>query len=331
MAEPSIGIRLAGTGMAVPATVLTNDDLAKRVDTSDAWISQRTGIRERRILNDTATVRDLARDAAIQALENAGMVGADLDMLICATLRPEMVCPSTAARVVAEIGAVPAAAVDLNAACSGFVYALNFASSLIRTGAVRTVAVLGAEALSKLTDWQDRGTCVLFGDGAGAAILTASDDPTQGLLHQTMASDGSMWKELYCPREPHHVPADDKIFSGTFDTLQMNGREIYKFAVSTLQKTIEKVLADQGLRSGDLAMVIAHQSNARILESAREKLGLPEDKLYINIDRYGNTSAASIPICLHELNAAGRIKPGDLILFVGLGGGLTWASALWRV
>lgn len=331
MAEPSIGIRLAGTGMAVPATVLTNDDLAKRVDTSDAWISQRTGIRERRILNDTATVRDLARDAAMQALENAGMVGADLDMLICATLRPEMVCPSTAARVVAEIGAVPAAAVDLNAACSGFVYALNFASSLIRTGAVRTVAVLGAEALSKLTDWQDRGTCVLFGDGAGAAILTASDDPTQGLLHQTMASDGSMWKELYCPREPHHVPADDKIFSGTFDTLQMNGREIYKFAVSTLQKTIEKVLADQGLRSGDLAMVIAHQSNARILESAREKLGLPEDKLYINIDRYGNTSAASIPICLHELNAAGRIKPGDLILFVGLGGGLTWASALWRV
>lgn len=331
MAEPSIGIRLAGTGMAVPENVLTNDQLAQRVDTNDQWISQRTGIRQRRILDGGDTVRDLARDAVRQALANANMTGQDLDMLICATLRPEMVCPSTAARVVAEVGAVPAAAVDLNAACSGFVYALNFASSLIRTGAARTIAVVGAEALSKITDWKDRSTCVLFGDGAGAAILTASDNPRQGLIHQTMASDGSMWKELYCPRDAEQVPADDKIFSGTFDTLQMNGREIYKFAVGTLHRTIEKVLADNDLRSDDLSMVIAHQSNARILESAREKLGLPEDKLYINIDRYGNTSAASIPICLHELTAAGRIHEGDLVLFIGLGGGLTWASALWRV
>lgn len=317
--------------MAVPDTVLTNADLAARVDTNDEWITQRTGIRERRVLSDGASVRDLARQAVQQAMASADVTGPQLDMLICATLRPEMVCPSTAARVVAEIGAVPAAAVDLNAACSGFVYALNFASSLIRTGAAGTVAVVGAEALTKITDWSDRRTCVLFGDGAGAAILTASDDPRQGLLHQTMASDGSMWKELYCPRDAAQVPADDKVFSGTFDTLQMNGREIYKFAVSTLQKTIEKVLIDNDLRADDLSMVIAHQSNARILESARERLGLPEDKLYINIDRYGNTSAASIPICLHELNAAGRIRPGDLVLFVGLGGGLTWASALWRV
>jgi 3-oxoacyl-[acyl-carrier-protein] synthase-3 len=273
----------------------------------------------------------MAREATRQAMANAGITGSQLDMLICATLRAEMVCPSTAARVVAELGAVPAAAVDLNAACSGFVYALNFASSLIRTGAARTVAVVGAEALSKVTDWADRRTCVLFGDGSGAAILTASDDPRQGLLHQTMASDGSMWKELYCPRDAGQVPTDDKIFSGSFDTLQMNGREIYKFAVATLQKTIEKVLLDNDLRAQDLGMVIAHQSNARILESARERLGLAEDKLYINIDRYGNTSAASIPICLHELHTAGRVRPGDLVLFVGLGGGLTWASALWRV
>jgi 3-oxoacyl-[acyl-carrier-protein] synthase III len=331
MVQPRLGIRLAGTGMAVPDTVLTNADLAARVETSDEWIMQRTGIRERRILNGRDSVRDLAREATLQAMANAGVTGPQLDMLICATLRPEMVCPSTAARVVAEIGATPAAAVDLNAACSGFVYALNFASSLIRTGTARTVAVVGAEALSKVTDWADRRTCVLFGDGAGAAILTASEDPQQGLLHQIMASDGGMWKELYCPRNADQVPEDDKIFSGAFDTLQMNGREIYKFAVATLQKTVEKVMSDNGLRADDLAMVIAHQSNARILESARERLGLAEDKLYINIDRYGNTSAASIPICLHELNAAGRISSGDLILFVGLGGGLTWASALWRV
>jgi len=326
-----IGVRLAGTGIAVPAKLLTNHDLAQSVDTSDEWIVQRTGIRERRVLEGSGTVRTLAVEAVRGALADAKLQPTNLDMLICATIRPEMVCPSTAARVVAEIGAVPAGALDINAACSGFVYGLNIANGLIRTGTCRTIAVVGAEALTKITDWTDRRTCILFGDGAGAAILTATDDPRQGSLYQSMASDGRMWPELYCPRDAQDLPSGDKIFSGHFNTLQMNGREIYRFAVTTMHASIDKALGACGLKPQDLAMVIAHQSNARILESARQRLGLPEEKLYINIDRYGNTSAASVPICLHELRQAGRVKAGDLVLFVALGGGLTWATNVWRL
>lgn len=327
----SIGVRLVGTGMAVPAKVVTNEDLARRVETSDQWIVQRTGIRERRILQENGTVRELAVEAVRGALADAGLAPVDLDMLICATIRPEMVCPSTAARVVADLGAVPAGALDINAACSGFVYGLNVAHGLIKTGACRTIAVVGAEALSKITDWEDRRTCILFGDGAGAAILRACEDPQPGCLYQSMASDGRLWAELYCPREPRDLPVGDRIFSGKYNTLQMNGREIYKFAVTTMQAAIDKALAACGLKAEDLAMVIAHQSNARILESARQRLNLAEDKLYINIDRYGNTSAASVPICLHELRQAGRVRSGDLVLFVAIGGGMTWATSVWRM
>lgn len=315
----------------MPPKVLTNQDLACMVDTTDEWILQRTGIQQRRILESDCSVRDLAVKAVRAAMEDARLEPTALDMLICATIRPEMVCPSTAARVVAEVGAVPAGALDINAACSGFVYGLNVANGLIRTGACKTIALVGAEALSKITDWRDRRTCILFGDGAGAAILTASEDPRQGSLYQSMASDGRMWPELYCPREPRDLPPGDKIFSGNYNTLQMNGREIYKFAVTTMHAAIEKALAACALKAEDLSMVVAHQSNARILESARQRLGLGEDKLYINIERYGNTSAASVPICLHELRQAGRVKAGDLVLFVALGGGLTWATSVWRM
>ncbi|NJL31164.1 MAG: beta-ketoacyl-ACP synthase 3 [Phycisphaerales bacterium] len=232
-----------------------------------------------------------------------------LDMVICATITPEMVCPSTAAQVVADVGAVPAAAMDLNAACSGFVYALSVATAMIRTGQAKTIAVIGTETLSSITDWKDRRTCVLFGDGAGAVILTASDDAGQGPLHTIMHSDGSMWQELYVPRDQHNIPPGDKIFSGNFNTLQMNGQAIFKFAVSTLKKVIDESLAAHNLKPADLAMIIPHQSNIRILESARDRLGLGEDKLYINIDRYGNTSGASVPICLHELWSSGKSRP----------------------
>ncbi len=324
------GVRLAGTGMCLPPQSVTNVDLSKRVETSDEWIQQRTGIRERRIADEQTSLLPLARGAVEAALRDARMEPRQLDLLLLATITAEMCCPSTAARVVADLGASPAGAMDISAACSGFVYSLNMASSLIQSGFYRTIAVVGAEVLSKITDWNDRRTCVLFGDGAGAAIVTASDNPDEGCIYQSMSSNGGLWKELYVPRTPGDVPGGAD-FSGAYNTLQMNGREVYKFAVTTLMSSIEETLAATGYKASDLAVIIPHQSNARILESAREKLGLPPEKLYINIDRFGNTSAASVPICLHELMAAGKLKKGDLVLFVALGGGLTWASSLWRI
>ncbi|MEE9212953.1 MAG: beta-ketoacyl-ACP synthase III [Phycisphaeraceae bacterium] len=327
----AMGVRLAGTGISVPQRVLTNDDLAKMVQTSDDWITQRTGIKERRIADEGTTVRDLARDALVQAIQNAGIEPRQIDLLLCATLTPEMCCPSTAARLVAELGATPAGAMDLSAACSGFVYALNIAAGMIQARTHQTVAIVGVETLSRITDYNDRRMCILFGDGAGAAIVTASDDPGQGCVYQSMHSDGSLWHELYCPRTEADLPEDHDSFSGTFNTLQMNGREVYKFAVTTLRRMIDEALQAAGVTLQDLAMIIPHQSNKRILESARDRLGLPPDKMIINIDRYGNTSAASVPLCLHEQIELGRLKTGDLVLFVAIGGGMTWATSLWRL
>ncbi len=325
------GVAILGTGVCLPPRVLTNDDLAKRVDTTDAWISQRTGIKTRRIVEDGQTVRDLAREALGSALDNAGLKPDELDMVLLATMTPEMVCPNTAARVVAELGATPAGAMDISAACSGFVYALNVASSLIESGAYRTVGVIGAETLSQLVDYTDRRTCILFGDGAGAAVLQAVDDPQRGCLHQAMHSDGRLWGELYVPRDESHLPPDAEGFSGAYNTLQMNGREVYKFAVTTTQRMMQEALDAAGVTADDLALVISHQSNKRILESARDRFGLPEEKLFINIDRFGNTSAASAAICLHEAREEGRIKEGDLVLYCAIGGGMAWTTSLWRM
>lgn len=324
------GVRLAGTGMSLPSRIVPNSDLTKLVETSDDWIRQRTGITQRYVLGPGQTMRQLAKEAAAQAIQNAGIEPEQLDMLLCATMTPEMCCPSTAARVVDELGAAPAGAADVSAACSGFVYALNMAESLVRGGMYRHIAVIGAEAVSTILDWKDRRTCVLFGDGAGAAILSASDDPDQGSVHHTMSSKGSLWHILYCPRTDDQLPPGNE-FSGAHETLQMDGREVYKFAVTTMISAIKKTLDAAGFTPNDLAMIVSHQSNKRIMESARQKLRLPEDKLYINIDRYANTSAASVPICLHELMEADRLKEGDLVLFVGLGGGMSWATNLWRM
>ena len=327
---PPPGVRLIGTGVATPGQVVTNDELAKTVDTNDQWITQRTGIKQRRRVDAGTTERHLAKEALAQAIKRAGIEPGQLDMVICATMTPEMSCPSTASRLVAELGAVPAGAIDISAACSGFVYGLNMASCMVETGRYRTVAVVGTEALSRIIDWQDRNTCILFGDGAGAAIITASDDPNQGCLYQSMASNGDHWHLIYVPREEAHVPPG-AVFNGSLNTLQMNGREVYKFAVTTLQSMIEQAMDQCGLKPSDLTIIIPHQSNQRILESVRDKLGLPAEKVYINIERHGNTSAASVPIALHELMASERLAPGDLVLFAGLGGGLTWSSSLWRL
>lgn len=326
----STGVAIIGTGVCLPERILTNNDLAKLVDTNDDWITQRTGIKTRRVVDDKTSVRDLARDALKAALDRASIEASELDLVIVATITPEMVCPNTAARVVAELGATPAGAMDLSAACSGFVYALNVATSLIESGHYRTVGVIGAETLSQIVDYKDRRTCILFGDGAGAAVLQAVDDPSRGCLVQKMHSDGNVWGELYVPSKEAHLPEGNE-FTGAYNTLQMNGREVYKFAVTTTQKMMAETLEEAGVKPDDLSLVISHQSNKRILESARDRFGLPEEKLYINIDRFGNTSAASAPICLHEANEAGMIKTGDLVLFCAIGGGMTWTTSLWRM
>ncbi|QDU71102.1 beta-ketoacyl-ACP synthase III [Mucisphaera calidilacus] len=326
------GVRLAGTGLAVPDRVLTNQDLSRIVDTNDEWITQRTGIQQRRIAAGDQTVVDLGADAMREALDQAKIEPDQLDLVILATMTPEMACPSSAAQLVSRLGAVPAGAMDLSAACSGFVYALNLAAGLIQSGHASNIGVVGAETLSRVVDFTDRRTCVLFGDGAGAAVVTADDNPERGCLYQTMRSDGDRWRELYLPRHEGHIPVDgaEGVFSGNFNTIQMNGREIFKFAVTTTQAVIDETLEKSGVTSDELAMVIPHQSNLRILEAARTRLKLPPEKFCINIDRYGNTSAASVPIALHEQRTEGRIADNDYVLFLAIGGGLTWTTSLWR-
>jgi 3-oxoacyl-[acyl-carrier-protein] synthase-3 len=324
------GATITGTGMALPPRRMTNADLEKLVDTSDEWIIQRTGIKARYVSDNGLSTSDLAAQAVRQALAAAAIQPGDLDLLICATMTQDMICPATGCQVVAKLGAVPCGAFDLNAACSGFVTALNLAAALMRTGAYRHIAVVGAEQLSRIVNWKDRNTCVLFGDAAGAAIVSRTSDPSQGCLYQSMNSDGGRWADLYVPRHDRQIPHAGA-FNGELDKLQMNGREVFKFAVNTFQKMLEDAIAACGLGKDQIKVIIPHQSNIRILSAAREKLGFSEDKLYINLDRYGNTSAASVALCLHELMEARRIGAGDTVIFIGLGGGLTWASSVWRL
>ncbi len=328
------GVRIAGTGMAVPPTCLSNDDLAKRgIDTTDEWITQRTGIKTRHVVDSgTIETSTLGAQAATQALENAGIAPAELDLLILATMTPDVICPASAASIVRKIGAIPCGAIDVNIACTGYVAALNLAHNYVATGHAKNVAVVASETLSAIVDWKDRRTCVLFGDGAGAAILTASDDPEQGSLYQSLGSDADRGDVLFIPRSERDIPEGQAdVFSGAYNTLQMNGKAVYKFAVEVLAQSVEKALTATGLTADDVAMVIPHQSNIRMLQSAWKRLGFDDSKVYINIDRFGNTSAASIGICLHELMAAGRIKRGDYVVFVAQGGGLSWGTNLWRL
>lgn len=323
------GVKISGTGVCIPDRILTNDDLARMVDTSDDWIAQRTGISQRRIIAEGMSAAELGAGAVKQALGNAGLEPRQLDLLLCATMTPDMVCPATSCQIVERIGAVPCGAMDISIACTGFVAALNTAVNFVKSGMFRHVAVVGVEVLSRVVDWKDRSTCILFGDGAGAAIVSASDDAQQGCIYQMMASDGGRWGELYMPRQPSDIP-EGGVFNGSFNKLQMNGREVYKFAVTTFQEAIKQAMDACDLTAAQVKMVIPHQSNRRIIESAREKLGFSEDKVYINIDRFGNTSAASVALCLHEVVEAGRLARGDNVIFVAFGAGLAWASSVWR-
>ncbi|TVQ59869.1 MAG: ketoacyl-ACP synthase III [Phycisphaerales bacterium] len=326
-------MRIAGTGSAVPDRRMTNADFEKILDTNDEWIRQRTGIRERRRVDTEKgeSTRTLCVDALRRALDEARTDGADLDLVIVATVTGEMLCPSVACRVAAEVGAAGAGAFDVTAACSGFVYAMNIAYELMRGGTYRCVGVIGCDTMSTIIDYKDRGVSILFGDAAGAAVLRPTDDLSKGLLAQAMHADGSGWKDLYLPRAARDFPEGVEADPAKYCKLQMNGREVFKFAVRTFGEVIQQTLDQVGLQPDDVDHYVCHQSNARILEASRERFGVPEEKLYVNIDRYGNSSAGSVPLCFDELRKAGRIKDGDVVMLVAFGGGLTWASSLWRV
>jgi 3-oxoacyl-[acyl-carrier-protein] synthase-3 len=330
--EP-FGVRIAGVGSAVPDRVLTNLDLEKMVDTSDEWIMQRTGIRERRIVDPkTEGTYTLGRDALRRALDNAGMQGRDLDMVIFATVTAEMTCPSNACRVALDVGAIPAGAFDLVAACCGFVYALNVGESLVRSGRHRNVAVIGCDAMSTVCDYSERSVSILFGDAAGAAILSRDDtNPNIGCLYQTLHSDAQMWESLYMPRRCQEIPEKDRDNPIKLGCLRMNGREVYKFAVNKFREVIEDALQRTGLTAGQISQFICHQSNVRIIDAAKERLGLPDEKVHINIDHFGNSSAGSVGLCFDQLWRSGKVKRGDYIVFVAFGGGLTWASSVWKL
>lgn len=326
--DQPIGIALRGTGSCLPARVLPNAEFARTLDTSDEWIQTRTGIRERRIAGPGETTATMGLTAARQALEMADLSPQDLDLIICATVTPEMMFPSTACFIQAGLGCRPVAAFDLLAACSGFVYGLAVGSQFVRTGAYRNVLVVGAETLSRIVDYSDRGSCILFGDGAGAAVLSATREPGRGLRYFRLYADGHNYELLHLPGGGSRYPASVQTVTDGLHFMKINGREVYKFAVTRMQELIQEAMSDCRLTVDDIAMVIPHQVNQRIIDSAVRHMNFPPEKVMGNLERYGNTSAASVPIALNEAVRAGRLGPGDTVLLVAFGGGFTWASAV---
>jgi len=318
---------VTGWGMAVPEKVLTNADLAKLVDTNNEWIIDRTGIRERRIASDDQTTASLATDAALKALEMANLEPRDVDLVIVSTSSPEHLFPATACLVQDRIGAEKAGAFDLSAACSGFIYALNIAAQMVRTGAVGNALVIGAETLSRIVDWQDRNTCILFGDGAGAFVLQASDVPG-GVLSAVMRSDGSGGDSLSVPAGGSRYPTTAATVANRMHYIQMNGREVYRFATRVMSQATQEAVRIAKLQMDDIRLIIPHQANQRIIEAAARQLDIPMDRVMLNVGSYGNTSTASIPIATCEAIQAGRLGSGDKVVFVGFGAGLTWGAAV---
>lgn len=318
---------IIGTGSYVPEKVLSNADLERLVETNDEWIVTRTGIRERRIAAPEQTTSDLAAEAAKAALLNADVTAEELDMIIVATVTPDMFFPSTACFVQTKIGAKNAVCFDVSAACSGFLFALETARQFIASGARKTVLVIGAEKLSTIVDWSDRNTCVLFGDGAGAAILRHKPG-ARGMINTHMGSDGRQSEILYIPGGACRTPVTAENASLRLNTIKMNGKETYKQAVTAMMDAGNRVLEAGGIRAEELACIIPHQANARIIEAIADRMRLPLERFLINLDRFGNTSAAAVAIALDEANRTGRMQEGDYILLVVFGGGLTWAGSL---
>ncbi|MBU0484796.1 MAG: ketoacyl-ACP synthase III [Proteobacteria bacterium] len=331
---------ILGTGSCLPERVLANTDLEKMVDTSDEWIASRTGIRERRIAGNNQKTSMIAAEAGRQAMKMAGLSVFDLDVIMVATISSEMTMPSCACLVQKELGAVNAYAFDLNAACSGFLYSLDLADKFVRADPTKKILVIGAETLSSRTNWQDRNTCVLFGDGAGACVVGAADNEQNGILCSKLFSDGSLWELLSMNAAPSMNPyLDNGGLEGPVDfsrlgsqtesegsCIHMVGKDVFKYAVRAMEDAIDTVLTESHISLHDLKLLIPHQANIRILNNLAERLDIDREKIYINVQKYGNTSAASIPIALDEANREGRLQQGDLLLMCAFGGGFTWGA-----
>ncbi len=315
--------------MAVPSRVVTNDDLAQRLDTSDEWIRSRTGIVERRVAGPDEFTSVLATRAGREALERAGVAPGAVDTVIVATCTPDRPFPATACAVQANLGIARAAAFDIAAACSGFVYGLSVATAMIKSGMSRTALLIAADIFTHLIDWEDRNTCVLFGDGAGAVLLRATDEPL-GLLASNIGAWGEGETLMAVDAGGTRMPATPEVMEQRRQFVYMNGREIFKHAVRGMCESAEQAVAEAGVQLDDVALVVPHQANVRIIEAIAKRLELPMERFFVNLDRYGNTSAASVPIALYEAEQQGRIRPGDLVLLTAFGGGLTWGSALVR-
>jgi 3-oxoacyl-[acyl-carrier-protein] synthase-3 len=324
-------VEVAGTGLHVPQGVVTNADFAQRLDTSNEWILQRTGIRERRIADPDESTLTMAAAASREALQAASLTPQDLDLIICATITPEYQLPSTACLLQAELGCGWIPAFDLSAACSGFVWAMIAAAQYVQAGLARTVLVVGSETLTRITDMEDRGTAVLFGDGAGAAILRASTDGRREILAVQQGADGARGMLIAIPGGGARHPASAQTVAERMHYMKMQGREVYRFAVTQMHQVIHSTAQEAGISLDDVKLIVPHQSNLRIIESACAKANFPLDRVVINIDRYGNTSSASVGIGFHEARRDGRIAAGDLVMLVAFGAGLTWGSMLLRI
>lgn len=318
----SLHAAIISTGAYLPREHVSNADLSKRVDTSDEWITQRTGIRARHIAGADEPTSLMATEAARVALANAGLQASDIDAVVVATTTPDDTFPSVAVKVQAALGMAHGFAYDVQAVCSGFVYALANANGLISTGVAKRVLVIGAEKMSSLLDWDDRTTCVLFGDGAGAVVLEATDDAQRGILSTHLHSDGRYRDMLYT--------SGGVATTGTAGAIQMQGREVFKYAVEALASVVDEVLEATGVTSAEIDLLVPHQANLRIIEGTAKKLGMSMDKVVVTLDKHGNTSAASIPLALHEAVSGGRVKRGDTLLLEAMGGGFTWGALLVR-
>ncbi len=322
---PTYRAVITGHGSFVPAKTLTNDDLAKMVDTSDEWITTRTGVKVRHITTDNETTAFLATQAAKRALADANLDAADLELIIVATITPEMVFPSTASFVQRALQAKKAWVFDLAAACSGFVYGLSIVQQFLESGRFKNALVIGAETLTKITDWSNRTSCILFGDGAGAVVLERHNDG-RGILYSTMSADGDRWEALNCQAYGSRYPAAKELDDPKKIYMEIKGREVYQQAVRRIVEAVTDCMNHCGLSIDDIAMVISHQMNARIIESAAKRLKLPDEKVFLNIAEYGNTSAASVPIAFDECFRQSKIKRGDIVIFVAFGAGLAWGA-----
>jgi 3-oxoacyl-[acyl-carrier-protein] synthase-3 len=320
-------VSIIGTGSYVPEKILTNEELSRMVDTSDEWITTRTGIKQRRIAAKDEHTSDMAAKAALQAIEQAKISLAEIDLILVATATPDMLFPATACFVQKKIGATNAACLDISAACAGFLFGVEIAQQFITSHTYDTVLVIGADKLTAITNWSDRNTCILFGDGAGAAILRHRGG-SHGVISTHIGSDGQYTDILFMPGGGSRCPITRENVDLNLQTIHMTGKEVYKHAVTAMLSAARKALEQAGLRIEDIACVIPHQANMRIIEAIADRLGIPLEKFYVNLDRYGNTSAAAVAIALDEANRSGRIKPGDYILMVVFGGGLTWASTV---